>query len=61
MNTRLVEQIERRLRDIARKEGGKGVILKHLKMAYRIGFDSKNTIRGSYRPMRVSPKTCKTL
>ena len=33
MNTRLVEQIERRLRDIARKEGGKGVILKHLKMA----------------------------
>ena len=40
MNTRLVEQIERRLRDIARKEGGKGVILKHLKMAYRIGFDS---------------------
>ena len=40
LNTRLVEQIERRLRDIARKEGGKGVILKHLKMAYRIGFDS---------------------
>ena len=40
MNIRLVEQIERRLRDIARKEGGKGVILRHLKMAYRIGFDS---------------------
>ena len=30
MNIRLVEQIERRLRDIARKEGGKGVILRHL-------------------------------
>ena len=40
MNIRLVEQIERRLRDIARKEGGKGVILSHLQMAYRIGFDS---------------------
>ena len=32
MNIRLVQQIERRLRDIARKEGGKGVILRHLKM-----------------------------
>ena len=32
MNIRLVEQIERRLRDITRKEGGKGVILRHLKM-----------------------------
>ena len=35
LSPRLVEQIERKLRDIARKEGGKGVILKHLKMAYR--------------------------
>ena len=40
MSIRLVELIERRLRDITRKEGGKGVILRHLKMAYRIGFDS---------------------
>jgi len=40
MNTRLVDQIERKLREIARREGGKGVILRHLKMAYRIGFDS---------------------
>lgn len=40
MNFRLVDQIERKLRDIARKEGNKGVILRHLKMAYRIGFDS---------------------
>ena len=40
MNIRLVQQIERQLRHIARKEGGKGVILSHLQMAYRIGFDS---------------------
>jgi len=40
LNTRLVDQIERKLREIARRDGAKGVILKHLKMAYRIGFDS---------------------
>ena len=48
MSIRLVELIERRLRDITRKEGGKGVILRHLKMAYRIGFDS--TVKTESRP-----------
>jgi len=40
MNTRLVEQVERRLREIAKRDAGKGVILRHLNMANRCGFDS---------------------
>lgn len=40
LNTRLVEQVERRLRDISKKEAGKGVILKHLNMATRCSFES---------------------
>jgi len=40
MNFRLVEQIERRLRDISKKEAGKGVILRHLNMATRCSFES---------------------
>ena len=35
MNTRLVEQVERRLREIAKRDSGKGVILRHLTMANR--------------------------
>ena len=35
MNTRLVEQVERRLREIAKRDAGKGVILRHLTMANR--------------------------
>lgn len=40
LNIRLVEQVERRLRELAKRDGGKGVILKHLNMANRCGFDS---------------------
>ena len=36
LNTRLVEQVERRLRDLAKKEANKGVILRHLNMANRM-------------------------
>ena len=35
MNNRLVDQVERRLREIAKRDGGKGVILRHLSMANR--------------------------
>jgi len=40
LNTRLVEQIERRLRDLAKRDASKGVVLRHLNMAVRCGFDS---------------------
>jgi len=40
MNTRLVEQVERRLREIAKRDAGKGVLLRHLTMANRCGFDT---------------------
>jgi len=40
MNFRLVEQVERKLRDISKKEAGKGVILKHLNMSNRCSFES---------------------
>ncbi|XP_023327484.1 speckle-type POZ protein [Eurytemora carolleeae] len=40
MNIRLVEQVERKLRDISKKEAGKGVILKHLNMATRCSFET---------------------
>jgi len=36
LNTRLVEQVERRLRDLAKKEANKGIILRHLNMANRM-------------------------
>jgi len=40
LNTRLVDQIERRLRELAKRDAGKGVVLRHLNMAVRCGFDS---------------------
>jgi len=40
LNTRLVEQVERKLREIATRDAGKGVILRHLNMASRCTFDS---------------------
>jgi len=40
MNNRLVDQVERRLREIAKRDSGKGVILRHLTMANRCGFDT---------------------
>jgi len=40
LNTRLVDQVERRLREIAKRDAGKGVMLRHLNMAVRCGFDS---------------------
>jgi len=40
LNTRLVDQIERRLREIAKRDCGKGVILRHLSMAYACGFET---------------------
>ena len=36
LNTRLVEQVERRLRDLVKKEANKGIILRHLNMANRM-------------------------
>ena len=35
-----MNQVERRLREIAKRDAGKGVILRHLNMANRCGFDS---------------------
>jgi len=40
LNTRLVDQVERRLREIAKRDCGKGVILRHLSMAYACGFET---------------------
>jgi len=40
LNTRLVEQIESKLRDVSKKEAGKGVILKHLNMSTRCTFET---------------------
>jgi len=40
LNTRLIENCERKLREIAKKEAGKGVILKHLNMANRCTFET---------------------
>eukprot|EP00088_Acartia_fossae_P059657 TRINITY_DN7102_c0_g1_i2.p1 TRINITY_DN7102_c0_g1~~TRINITY_DN7102_c0_g1_i2.p1 ORF type:complete len:813 (-),score=304.37 TRINITY_DN7102_c0_g1_i2:88-2526(-) len=40
LNTRLVEQIESKLREISKKEAGKGVILRHLNMATRCSFET---------------------
>jgi len=36
LNFRLVEQVERRLREVAKRDAGKGVILRHLNMANRM-------------------------
>ena len=36
LNSRLVEQVERRLREVAKRDAGKGVILRHLNMANRM-------------------------
>jgi len=36
LNARLVEQVERRLREVAKRDGGKGVILRHLNLANRM-------------------------
>merc|ERR1719427_2202343 len=40
LNTRLVEQVESKLREISKKEAGKGVILRHLNMANRCSFET---------------------
>jgi len=40
LNTRLIENCERKLREIAKKESGKGVVLKHLNMASRCTFET---------------------
>ena len=36
LNARLVEQVERRLREVAKRDGGRGVILRHLNLANRM-------------------------
>jgi len=40
LNIRLVDMIERRLRDSAKKDAGKGTILRHLNMAHRCSFET---------------------